>query len=200
MRPIVKKLPVVYNNSNVLDGDPLLKRGKDIASMLEYWDLTDALIDGKKAVCDAGEKYLPRFPTESKETYDFRKTLTKFTNVYRDIIEALSAKPFEKQIMLIEPDDTEIPGSILNFVKDVDGAGNNLTAFGSQCFFNGINSAIDWIFIDYPKAENSDRPRTVAEAKASGIRPWWSHVIGRNVLEAKSEVVDGTETLTYIRS
>lgn len=197
----MEKLPIVFNNddTNVLDGDPLLKRAKDLASMVEYWNLTDALIDGKKAVQDAGEKYLPKFPTEDTITYNFRKTLTKFTNVYRDIIESLSAKPFEKQISLIDPKDSSIPERISEFIKDVDGAGNNITAFGSQSFFNGINSAIDWIFVDYPKDSNPAQIKTVEEVKVTGTRPWWSHVLGRNVLEARSAIVNGTETLTYIR-
>jgi len=196
----ISKLPRVFeNHPSIADGDVMLKRAKDIASMVEYWDLTDTLIDGTAAIREAGEKYLPRFPDEDQKGYDFRKQLTKFTNVYRDIIESLSAKPFEKQISLIDNDKNPTPQHIADFVKDVDGAGNNLTAFGSQSFFNGINSAIDWIFIDYPTDENPDQVKTVADVKAKGIRPWWSHVLGRNVLEAKSEVIDGTETLTYIR-
>lgn len=197
----MKVLPRVFDNVKniIVDGDPMLKRAPDLASMLDYWNLTDALIDGAKAVRHEGEKYLPKFPSEDEKTYKFRKQLTKFTNVYRDIVESLSSKPFEKQISLIEPGEGSIPEHILEFVKDVDGAGNNLTAFGSQSFFNGINSAIDWIFVDYPKDNNPDRVKTVADVKAQGIRPWWSHVLGRNVLEARSEVIDGTETLTYIR-
>lgn len=178
-------------------GDPMLKRSKDSAAMLPYWDLTDDLIEGAAAVKQNPE-YLPQFPNEETNTYKLRSCLTKYTNIYGDIVEGLASKPFEEEVSLIEEKDKEPPEPIDAFIEDVDGAGNNLTVFAGGVFFSGINSAIHWIFIDNPIVDPTVI-RTRADAKAAGIRPFWSHVIGRNVLEARTEMVGGTERLSYIK-
>lgn len=181
-----------------VDADKLLKRSPDSAAMLEYWDQTDTIVDGAKAMRLAGDKYLPKFNDEGSAEYDFRLQMTKFTNVYRDIVEGLSTKPFEEEVTLISSDEKTVPEAIEKFIEDVDGGGSNLTVFASLTFFNGINSAIDWIFVDYPTVD-ATVIRSVADLKAAKLRPFWSHVLGRNVLEARVDMVNGKETLTYIR-
>jgi hypothetical protein len=178
-------------------GDEMLKRSPDSAAMLEYWDLTDTLVDGINSLRLAGERYLPKFADEGSKEHQFRLKLTKLTNIYRDIIEGLSAKPFEQEIALIVDDANAIPTEIESFIEDVDGSGNNLTIFSAATFFNGINSAIDWIWVDYPKRDPSIV--TLAQQKAAGVRPYWSHVLGRNILDVRSKVINGEETLTYLK-
>lgn len=185
-----------FDRNKPVKADEMLKRDKASAAMVEYWDLTDALIDGANAVRQAGEKYLPKFVDEGKEDYDYRLKTTKFTNVYRDIVEALASKPFEQNVTLVGENQ---PSQIQDFIVDVDGSGTDLTGFLSSVFYNGINSAIDWIFVDYPKQTETAGIRSVADLKASGIRPFWSRVLGRNILSAQSKIINGQETLTYVK-
>lgn len=196
----VVALPKAFDNATAepatMLASVILKRAPDSEAMLEYWDLTDCLVAGKKAIRDAGEKYLPKFADEQKTDYEVRLSHTKFTNVYRDIIESLASKPFEEEVSIVEGSGND---AVKKFAEDVDGSGNNLTAFASAVFFNGINSAIDWIFVDYPPEKETANVRTVADLEQSGIRPFWSHVRGRNVLQATTQVIGGKETLVYIR-
>lgn len=174
--------------------DAMLQRTPDIAAMVPYWDQTDAIVDGIKAMRLAGDDFLPRFDEEEEDEYEYRLRLTKMTNVYRDIVESLSAKPFEREVLLLGDD---IPDVLKDFCLDVDGAGNNLTSFTNSVFFNGVNSAIDWIYIDFPKVEGQFT--NMAEYKAAGMRPYWSRILARNVIRAASKMINGVETLTYIR-
>lgn len=174
--------------------DAMLQRSDDIADMVEYWDQTDAIVDGIKAMRLGGETFLPKFGEEEADEYEFRLSLTKMTNVYRDIIESLSAKPFEREVLVL---GDNVPQVITDFVLDVDGAGNNLTSFTNSVFFNGINSAIDWIYVDFPKKEREFR--NLAEYKSAGFRPYWSRVWARNIIRAESKMINGVETLTFIR-
>lgn len=191
--------------ASVYRAEDIEKRSSDSAAMCEYWDKTDAIVEGHAAVMLGREKYLPKFPQEKPADYNDRLANTKFTNVYRDIVEGLANKPFEEEISLLDPtqdkddpdSEAEIPQEFTDFIENVDGAGNNLTVFASLTFFNGINSAIDWIFVDAPKPDPSIKTR--ADEKAAGIQPYWSHVLGRNVLQAVSEMIFGKETLVYIR-
>jgi hypothetical protein len=184
-------------NHSATVNDVMLKRSPDSAAMLEYWDLTDALTDGIEAVRLGGEKFLPRFTDEDDIAYRQRLAQTKMTNVYNDGIDSLSAKPFEEEIELIVEDGKTLPEAIEGFQEDVDGSGNNLTVFASHTFRNGINSAVDWIFVDHPPIDA--KVRNMADYKKAGIRPYWSHVLGRNILDPRSKVINGKETLTYIR-
>lgn len=181
--------------------DVIQARNADSLAMLDYWDLSDVLCDGYQAVRNAGEAYLPRFQSEDGDDYSERLALTKFTNVWLDMTESLANKPFEKEVSLVESEDddtdTVVPSQITDFIENVDGSGMNLTGFAADVFFAGIASCTHWIMVDYPKADPT--VRTVADAKAAGVRPYWSHVLGRNILEARSLIIGGSETLTYLR-
>lgn len=194
---MVHKLSVPFD-SGIQGIADLDKRAKDSAAMLDYWKQTTAILGGIKAMRAAGKEYLPQFPKEEKSDYDFRLTQTKMTNIFRDIVESLTSKPFEQEITFEKDDKNVVPETVINLAEDVDGSGNNLTVFAKSVFFNGIAQAIDWIFVDYPNV--SERPIITREdQKKSGIRPYWSRVLAENVLEARSEIINGREILTYIK-
>lgn len=180
-----------------LNKDDLLKRAPDIATMVPYWDKVSAIVTGLSAMRAAGTDYLPKFKAEEKEDYEVRLGMSKFTNIYRDVLEGLATKPFEEEITLIGGDD-KIPEEIKSFVEDVDGSGNNLSMFSALTFFNGINYAIDWIFVDYPTIEQGVVMNR-AEAKKRNIKPFWSHVLAKNVLEVRTEIIGSKEVINYIR-
>lgn len=175
----------------------ILKRSKDSAAMLPYWDKVDAICGGITAMRAAGDDYLPRFRDEDQSDYDYRLRTTKLTNVYKDIVEGLSAKAFEQPVQLLKSGEAEPPQQMIDFIEDVDGSSNNMTVFAANTMYNGINAAIDWIFVDYSDVEQP--ARNMAEHKERGYRPYWSHVLGRNVLAAESEVINGVETLVYFK-
>lgn len=186
-----------FHNANSTLHDVMLRRSVDSAAMLEYWDLTDTIVDGVNAMRLAGEAYLPKFTDEQDTDYQYRLKCTKLTNIYRDTVEGLTSKPFEEEVALAVDENKTVPPEVETFQEDVDGSGNNLTMFASATFFNGINSALHWIFVDHPQVDPNIRNR--AQEKAAGIRPYWSHVLARNVLDPRSKVINGKETLTYMR-
>lgn len=186
-----------HREADPSNGDAMLAYARDMAAMLDYWDLTDTIVDGVDAMRDAGEKFMPRFVDEDSTDYNNRLKCVKMTNVYRDAVEGLASKPFEQEVTLGKDDETDPPEQMVEFIEDVDGAGNNLTVYAGQVFFDGINSAIHWIFVDHPPI--NPNIRNVEDAKKSGARPYWSHVIGRNVRAAKVKIINGKETLIYVR-
>ena len=181
----------------VIEKNPLLQRAKDMEEMLPYWDMTDTIVKGSKAIKAARETYLPKFPDEQTGDYNFRLQMAKFTNIYRDVLEGLSSKPFEEEITVIKGTE-DIPSFVTDFVEDVDGFGSNITTFASLTFFNGINSAIDWIFVDHPSAEGTLN-MSVSEARKKNIKPFWTHVLGRNVYEVKTKMVGSKKEIYYFR-
>lgn len=188
--------------------DEFEKRDPDSQFMLPYWEKVDAVMDGIDGMKLRDDEFLPRFRDEHADDYKFRQTCAKFTNVYSDIAEGLASKPFEQAVQLIEDEadaaraktrtpKTPIPEAIRQFQWDVDGSGNNLTVFAAHTFLQGINNAIDWILIDYDKRD--PRVRSMADAKRAGRRPYWSHILARNVLSAQSRMIGGDEVITYVK-
>lgn len=200
----LETIKTIIERTNDEGNRGLAKRADDSAAMLPYWCQVDDLIKGKEAVVAQGDKYLKRFPEEDNDTYAFRLKNTKFTNVYRDIVETLASKPFEQEIQLVEYEgegekqEKKAPDEIKSFCEDVDGAGNNLTVFAGASFFKAINDAVAWIMVDYENF-GTNIPANRAEEKAAGARPSWSHVLARNVLEAKSAKIAGKYEWIYIR-
>lgn len=173
----------------------LLKRSPDIETMLPYWDMVTDIIEGEEAIKAGGVKYLPEFPDENDKDYSFRVEVGKFTNIYRDTLEGLATKPFQDEVSVV---GESVNPKIKEFVEDVDGCGNNLTAFAALTFFNGINYAIDWIFVDYPTITDADR-LSIAQAKKQNIRAYWRHILGKNVLEVRSHMEGSKEIVDYFR-
>lgn len=173
-------------------------KSADYEAMQDYWsDVTDFMA-GERAVKLAGKRYLPEFPGEPATEYDFRLKVAKFTNIFRDIIEGLASKPFERAVTFVDDDTTS--ELYKQFVDDVDGSGRNITLFAMEWFFNAIAYSNDWIFVDFPKVTTPEgRVRTKADDIAEGVRPLWSRVKASNVYEVQTDIVRGEERITYIR-
>lgn len=174
----------------------LLKRSPDIETMVPYWDKVSDILDGEEAIKARGKKYLPKFPDEEETDFDFRLTVAKFTNIYRDVVEGLATKPFQDEIGLLGGEKR--PQELKDFAEDVDGFGSNLTTFAALTFFNAINYGIDWIFIDYPTVQNPENV-TIAEAKKKNLKPFWVHILGKNVLEVQTRMEGSKQIITYFR-
>lgn len=179
-----------------VDSDKILKRSPDIETMVPYWNKVSAILEGKDAIKQGGTDFLPQFPNETNADYDFRLEVGKFTNIYKDVVEGLATKPFQDEISLVGGDD--IPQELIDFIEDVDGCGNNLTTFAGLTFFNSINYAIDWIFIDYPTVQDPFAV-TIADAKKMNLKPYWRHILGKNVLNVQTEMVGSKEIVTYFK-
>jgi hypothetical protein len=178
--------------------DELLAASSATTAMMPYWTMVEAIIAGLDAMREGGTDFLPKFPAEEDDDYTYRLSLTKFTNIYRDVLEGLATKPFEEEITLIGKSGRPIPTELIDFVENVDGGGNNISQFASQVFFNGINNAIDWIFIDMPVVD-TDKSISIADAKALKLRPFWTRVLAKNVLEVRTENHGAENVITYIR-
>lgn len=171
----------------------------DWSYMAPYWQKVGALMRGVEGLRAAKELYLPKFQGEDDKDYDYRLKTCRLTNVYRDIVESLSEKPFTEECHVIE-DDPKPDERILEYGYDIDGAGNSLHVFMANAFFEAINNAIHWIMVDFPTIDlNDGRVRTQADDIAENVRPYWVQVPAISVLEARVAVKNGKEELVYVR-
>jgi hypothetical protein len=165
----------------------------DYAAMKPYWDMVGTILGGADAMRAAGVKYLPKFPNESQPDYDFRRQNGKFTNIFRDIVENLAAKPFSKEVALGDKASDRIKA----LTENISGQGDHLHVFAANSFFRGIAYALDWILVDYTK--NVPANATKAKEAEIGARPYWVAVPCVNLLAAYSEMIGGIETFVHVR-
>ena len=162
-------------------------------AMCPYWDMVETELGGAATMRAAGKKYLPKFPNESDEDYEYRRANAKYTNIFRDIVENLASKPFAKEVDLVEKTSS---AQVEEFCEDIDGQGNNLNVFASTVFFQGIADAIDWILVDKPPVpENASR---AVEAEL-GAKPYWVHIPAKMMLAVYSAIVKGKEEIVHAR-
>lgn len=188
----------------------------DHEQMQPYWTTARDLLLGLEALKSAREKYLPKHPQEEADDYKYRLDNAVLTNIFADIIETLSSKPFDDELQIIDGSASETfigkpimvadkknPGKLKDsgnraggLIEDIDGKGNHLHVFAHDVFYNGIASALDWIFVDYPNVPTN---MNAAQQRAKNIRPYWYRIPALNMLEVQSAMVGGKEQIIYCR-
>lgn len=139
--------------------------------------------------------FLPAYESESPSDYQRRRDHSPLTNIYADASANLASKPFTKECQLDESESP--PGEDFKKIAlDVDGQGNSLHVFSSTAFKRGIDYAIHWILVDYPKIEAG---ATLADERAVGARPYWVQVPAERVLAAYSVFFGSKEVFYHVR-
>jgi hypothetical protein len=153
-----------------------------IAAMQPDWDKIDALVGGTKAMRAARETYLPKFPAEDEESYDYRvKTSTLFNGLGRTL-ENMAAKPFAEAITF-----TDIDAVAEEWLDDIDQCGNNITVFAHSVFLEGLAKGLTHILVEFPPTKNEDGTSmypTKAAEDAAGVRPYMVHIKPRQIIDA----------------
>ncbi|MDB5612135.1 MAG: hypothetical protein JWP25_9035 [Bradyrhizobium sp.] len=173
------------------------EKSADAKAMAAYWELVNTILGGAEAMRSKHHVYLPKFPEESVEDYDHRRRWAPFTNIYEDISKNLASKPFAKELTLKDG----AAQSLVDLCEDIDGQGNSLHVFASVVFQHALDNAIDWILVDYTKSPIDDpgKPRSIAEEKAQGLRPYWVHIGADRVLAVYSDFHQGEEIIIHAR-
>lgn len=167
------------------------KKSEDAEAMSRYLETVSDVLGGIKAIQRNWKKYAVRFPYERDERFDLRKNLAVMTNVFKDVVESLAAKPFQREVMVSGESN-----SVSNLIEDIDGQGNNLSVFAGDTFYRGIADSITWIRIDYPSGREFN---SRADEQAAGIRPYWVRVPHSDIIDVDSERGNGGERLIYVR-
>jgi hypothetical protein len=110
---------------------------------------------------------------------------------FADILRGLASKPFAKEIGL-----RAALRRIKALAEDIDGKGNNLSAFAQPAFRGGVAKGCSAILVD-----NTGRgqARTVAEERAAGVRPYWVAIRANDILDLKTAFVGGREQPYHVR-
>lgn len=136
--------------------------------------------------------YLPKFPNEPYAEYDRRRRNAFLTNIYGDISNNLSSKPFSKTCQLV-PDS---PEDLIELSENIDGLGNNMHVFTREAFKTAMDKGITWIMPDYT---NVPAGATLEDERNMGARAYWVHVPAEKLLAVYSKFLNGQEIIFHAR-
>ena len=159
--------------------------------------LPRTLMKGTGGMVEAGEEFTPRHPAEDEATYKIRLKGTTLFNAFEDAVKSMSGKVLAKDVVL--EDDT--PEVIVEYAKNIDGQGRNLTAFTLDAFREAMVDGISFIFVDFPRVQaavEGEEP-FLSDQIAQGARPNSILYLADQIIGFKHQNMNGAEVLTEIR-
>lgn len=151
----------------------------------------------------AGQDYLPLHPEETSRGWNDRLENNVLFNYYEITLDQLAGKPFAEPVSL----GTDIPQELLDHLEDIDLQGNNIDAFGYEWFRDGLRGAVSCVLVEFPNPDEEVvdpdtgeiRDRTRLDDIREGLRPYWVQVPLERILYARTERVNGVETISHVR-
>lgn len=141
---------------------------------------------------EAQSPYLPKFPNEPWEEYNRRRMNAFLTNVYGDISNNLSSKPFSKTCELAEGTGEDLK----KLSENIDGLGNNMHVFARDVFKTAMDKSITWIMCEFTKVPPE---ANLSDEREMGARPYWVHIPAEKLLAVYSKFLNGKEIIFHAR-
>ncbi len=163
-----------------------------VAAMAEHWPMIDALMGGTSAMRKAGKRFLPQWPAEEVSSYAARLATTTLFPAYARTVSVLVGKPFSEPLTIGD----DVPPALSDLLDDVDLEGRNLHTFAADLAADALAYGLCGILVDAPLAEGV---RTRADEQRAGIRPYFVHIRGPNILGWRSERQGNKQMLTQLR-
>jgi hypothetical protein len=146
---------------------------------------------GTKAVRAKTTQYLPQFPAEDNDSYTSRLGQSVFFNAFKRTIQGLTGLVFRKNLELGE----DIDATLKAHLENVDNQGTHIDVFAKNILEAGLRDGHTYIFVDMPKPEGVTN---LAQERAAALRPYWVHYLKDQVINWRTEEVNGQIILTQV--
>lgn len=171
--------------------DPF-KPTAQVMQLREHWRLPVALWGGTASMRAAGEKFLPKEPSEERKEYEARLSRTFLFNVFKRTIRKMTARVFSKPVHL----QNDVPPTITEWCENIDMAGNHINIFSKHVLETAMRYGMAFMLVDMPRVVSG---ATLADERAIGIRPYAICIEPDRVLGWRTEMRGGREVLTQFR-
>lgn len=156
--------------------------------------------------CDtlASNYYLPLEPAEQSDHYVYRKRRSIFFNATARTLNGLVGMVFRKEPKLGEDvpevirgqEATEDQARVEGQWENIDNAGTHGAVFCKEVFTDAMRDGHAVILVDMPPALGDGA--TLADEKASGRRPYWVSYKAEQIINWRTEIVNGRTRLALI--
>lgn len=168
------------------------EQSEQVEVMAKNWPIVAALLGGTRAMRDAGETFLPKWPGEDADSYEVRRTTATLFPAFARTLGVMAGKPFAKALTYGE----DVPANIKEWCDDVDLEGRNLHTFASEMLEEVLGFGLAGVLVEYPRVGEL---RTKAEERAIGARPYMVKITHDQILGWRTEKINGVAMLTQLR-
>ena len=158
--------------------------------MIGSWVMIDSLLGGTKSMRAAAGEYLPQHAEESDNNYNERLFTNVLFNAMELTLDHFVGRPFSDPVKL----NNDVPENIVEHVKNIDLQGNDLTTFCREWFRCGLAKGFCHVMIDMPQMNSEAFPRTLADDREDGRRPFWIMIEPENMIFAEADIITDPET------
>lgn len=169
-----------------------------VDAMREDWAIVDPLMGGTRAMREAGELLLPKWPKEEGEDYRKRLSLSTLFPAYRETVKNNTGRVFAEPIVLGD----DVPPAIVDFSEDFDRQGNNLQIWAKSFFTQALSHGLCHALAEYPNIKSSgdtEQLVTLADAQAVKARPYAIMIRPQQVIGWRVSNEGGEHVLTQFR-
>jgi hypothetical protein len=160
--------------------------------MVDRWSLPLALYNGRRAMIEAGERFLFRNPKESAEAYKVRLNRSSLYNVFRKVIDSASGTALLKSVTI-----ANLPDELSYLEHNASGDGRSITEIADELIRHHLLFGKAHILTDFPKVETEQM--TYADFKNAGYTPYLNVVNPLNLIGWQYNLDTGYPRLTHIR-
>src|SRR5690606_2427854 len=151
------------------------EQSAQVQAMAKNWPIVAALLGGTRAMRDAREAFLPKWPNEDDESYQARLSTATLFPAFARTLGVMAGKPFSKALTYGE----DVPEQIKEWCDDVDLEGRNLHTFASEMLEEALGYGLAGVLVEYPRVGEL---RTRAEERAIGARPYMVKITHDQIL------------------
>jgi hypothetical protein len=168
-----------------------------VGAMREDWAIVDPLMGGTRAMREAGEQLLPKWPKEEDCDYQKRLSLSTLIPAYSETIKNNAGRVFAEPITIGE----DVPPKIKVFIEDIDRQGNNLQVWSDTFFTQALSHGLCHALAEYPNIQPQGEGElvTLADAQAVKARPYVIMIRPQQVIGWRSSNDGGEHVLTQFR-
>jgi hypothetical protein len=153
------------------------------------WAVIDLVLGDTLSVRACKEQVLPKLPYE-KKGYDNRVKQIVLTPWFRRLVDGLVGVVLRK-----EPDLTEVNLQLMDHLKDITLAGDDLQDFMRSLLLTYAQYGTVGILVDSPNLE----ARLRSEEVSLNIRPYWTIYHAKQIIGFKTSRVRNVRRLTQVR-
>lgn len=152
----------------------------EYSDAMAHWELPRDLLGETLAMRDAGIRWLPKEPRETKEEYSIRLNRSVLFGAFPSAVRDSAARSFKRSVVIREQERLSFDAE--TFLDDVDLQGTSVTEFCRSLYEDAAGFGVTRILVEWDEVERRPFWRIV---RALDLPYWERAEDGRTLLEAR---------------
>lgn len=164
-------------------------------AMQPRWKFCGDVMEGTEAIRRAEnlDTYFPKGAVETTTEQTTRSLRAELFPMFKETVKGLVGLALRKDPVLSD----DVPATIVNYWENIDGAGTAGPVFIKRVFQDALIKGHSGVLVDVPKITTS-KALTIRQTKDLGLRPYAVHVKPEQIINWRTQVINGVVVLTLL--